>query len=40
MRSALDQLVADRTNGEPLETAAQLLWDALGEAEHPRRDDR
>jgi hypothetical protein len=30
---ALDQLIADRTNGEPLDTACRFLRDALSLAE-------
>jgi hypothetical protein len=32
VRLALEQLIADRTNGEPLDTAGRFLRDALSNA--------
>ena len=34
---ALDQLIADRTNGEPLDTACRHLRDALDHADTEQR---
>ena len=38
VRLALDQLAADRTNGEPLDTALRRLRDSLSEGDPTERD--
>jgi hypothetical protein len=39
VRLALDQLAADRTNGEPLDTALRRLRDSLSGGDRTERDN-